>query len=134
MLQRFDRDVAEHRPTLIVIMTQNDYWPGSKIELARSEANIRQMIERGLALGAEVRLATPPPVTPEVGSFAGAAEQRALEPDYIDMQRRLVLEYRLKPADVHRVFNGRARQLLGDPWHPNADGQAVIADTIMDAN
>lgn len=137
MLERFDRDVAQHKPNLIYVMSENDYWPLSKISLEESEKNIREIIGKAKAIGAEVQIVTPPPVgvwdqvcgAPIPRDSCKKLEaQRELEPSYIEMQRRVAKETGVQLIDVYKAkWTGKHFQ---DPWHPNVTGQKLIADML----
>lgn len=137
MLARFDNDVPQHKPSIIYIMTQNDFWPLSQVPLQRSETNLRALIEKGKALGAEVQLITPPPLTEANcrrpvprDSCKKLVKQISLEPVYLGMQRRVANETGVRLIDANKAMGRRAVKLLGDPWNPNPAGHKFIAELI----
>lgn len=122
-LERLDWLLAQHPAILFVCLGANDGLRGLPLE--STEANLRAIVERGRGAGATVVLAgmqMPPNYGPEY-----TAGFKAIYP-------RLASEYKL--SFVPFLLEGvaaRPELNLRDGFHPNAEGQRIIARNVADA-
>lgn len=125
-LNRIDRDVLAHRPDLVTVMFGlNDMM---RVPLEEYRANLKAIVERVRASGAEVVLATPNNVV----DTEGRPTTRLLE--YCDVVRQVGREMQVPVSDCYQAFDARRthdaidwRLLMSDAIHPNMDGHKQIA-------
>lgn len=129
-LARLERDVLSHRPDLVTIMFGlNDM---TRVPLEAYRSNLKEMITRCRAIGAEVVLATPNNVIDSEG------RPTAKLVEYCDAMRAVGREERVPVSDVYRELDAvRAcdplawRLLLSDAIHPNMDGHKRLASALV---
>lgn len=131
-LARLERDVLVHKPHLVTIMFgMNDLV---RVPVADFIANMKQIIQRCRAAGAEVVLCTQNSIVD--------SPQRPLAKlaEYAQSIRDLAKAESIGLADCHAAFEAvRAKDqldwnlLLSDAIHPNMDGHKLFAETIAKA-
>lgn len=129
-LARLERDVLSHRPDLVTIMFGlNDM---TRVPLEAYRSNLKEMIARCRAIGAEVVLATPNNVIDSEG------RPTAKLVEYCDAMRAVGREEMVPVSDVYRELDAvRAcdplawRLLLSDAIHPNMDGHKRLASVLV---
>jgi lysophospholipase L1-like esterase len=128
-LDRIERDVIAHRPDLVAVqLGMNDVVRTPPATFAE---NLRTIVTRLHAQGAEVLLMTPNAIDPADQHWPAAKVET-----YADIVRELAAELRVPLADTHDAF-ARQRQLGGPDWyrllsdfiHPNFRGHTLIART-----
>lgn len=152
---RFDRDVAAHKPSVVVAcfgMNDGNYHPFESERFRKYQAGVHLLAERTKAAGGTLVLMTPPPFDPYRRK---AGDDKATEYGYkfpaIDYDTTLEVyshwlvrlrDAGLVVADVHTRSNAHlaARRksevsffLAGDAVHPNATGHALMAFTLLEA-
>ncbi len=131
-LERIESDVLAHKPDLVTVMFGlNDM---TRVPLEEYRANLRTIVERCRAAGAEVVLCTPN----NVEYTEGRPTAKLLE--YCAVVREVAEEQKVTLTDCYNAFeairekDGRAWSLLmSDEIHPNMDGHKRIASTISSA-
>lgn len=128
-LERIEQDVLAHKPDLVTVMFGlNDM---TRVPIEDYRANLRAIVERCRAAGAEVILCTP-------NSIQDTAE-RPVEKliQYADVVRAVAAATDVPLADCFRDFEkvreGNEQQwamLMSDEIHPNMAGHKQIATTI----
>jgi lysophospholipase L1-like esterase len=153
--ERLDRVLAKARPQLIVAcygMNDGIYKPFDEIRARRFQEGIRKLREKAKAAGAEVIHLSPPVFdsVPISGRVAPAGQESANAPyeGYDDVLTRYgawLLEQRAtgwRVIDIHTPMKAalaKAREtdigfaFANDGVHANADGHALIADTLLAA-
>jgi lysophospholipase L1-like esterase len=130
MLARLDRDVFAHKPTLVTINAGINDTFNPNISLADYQKNLRAIVEAVQANGAEPIL-----VTTSVLRNKSAPVQEKLA-GINQAIRDLATEKKCRLADVYvamdRQPDAAATLLVEDGVHPNFQGQAVIARTLLD--
>lgn len=129
-LARLERDVLSHHPDLVTIMFGlNDM---TRVPLEEYRSNLKEMITRCRAIGAEVVLATPNNVLDSEG------RPTAKLVEYCDVMRAVGREEMVPVSDVYRELDAvRAcdplawRLLLSDAIHPNMDGHKRLASALV---
>lgn len=131
-LERIERDVLAHKPDVVTVMFGlNDM---TRVPIEEYRANLKSIIERCRAAGAEVVLCTPN----NVEDTEGRPAAKLLE--YCGVVREVAEDQKVPLADCCQAFeairqkDGRAWALLmSDEIHPNMDGHELIAHTIARA-
>lgn len=128
-VERLDRDVLVHEPDLVVVMFgMNDV---ARVTPEAYEANLRQIVERCRAAGAEVVLCTP--------NFIDTDAARPVDKlrAYAEIVRKLAQELAVPLADcfaayerVHDTAARAWRALMSDAIHPNMRGHEFFAEEI----
>lgn len=122
-LSRLDWLLRQQPDVLVVGLGGNDGLRG--LDLAASESNLRQLVSRAQEAGAEVLLLgmlIPPNYGPEyTGDFASMYPRLAAE-----------LDVALVPFLLEGVA-GDPELNLPDGIHPNAEGQAIVAETVAES-
>ncbi|WP_433675497.1 SGNH/GDSL hydrolase family protein [Microbacterium gorillae] len=133
LLADFDHRVAGWRPQIVTLMIgTNDCSSSGKVPLISADeyaASLEDFVTRVRRLDAIPVLLTPPPVD-ELH-----APERTRVPEFAQAMRAVARTHRVILVDVFARFQERGRdridgvpwQLLADPFHPNATGQALIA-------
>eukprot|EP00913_Durusdinium_trenchii_P013424 g12605.t1 len=128
-LKRIDRDVLRHKPDLVTVMFGlNDM---TRVPLEQYRANLKTIIEKCRAAGAEVLLATPNNVinTPD----------RPIKKliTYCDAVRAVGHELGVPVCDAYREFDAvrehdrlNWRLMMSDAIHPNMSGHKQIATAL----
>jgi lysophospholipase L1-like esterase/pimeloyl-ACP methyl ester carboxylesterase len=128
-LARLERDVLGHKPHLVTIMFgMNDL---ARVPVADFIANMRQIIQRCRAAGAEVVLCTQ-------NNIVDSPQRPVMKlAEYSQAIRDLAKAESLGVADCFAAFEDvRAKDalewnlLLSDAIHPNMDGHKLFAETI----
>lgn len=139
LLEDFDRRVAAWRPNVVTLMigTNDCSTTGAlgTIEASEFAASVTEFVARVRALGAIPVLQTPPMIDPlnapersRIGEFAQAIRDVATAQDII-----LVDQFaRFSELGADKV-NQVPWALMGDPFHPNASGHAVLALGLAEA-
>ncbi|HUU11952.1 MAG TPA: SGNH/GDSL hydrolase family protein [Phycisphaerae bacterium] len=153
--ERFDRDVAAHKPQILVAcfgMNDGNYHPFERLRFEKYQAGVRLLMERCHKIECRLILLTPPPFDPY---RRGAGDPNATEYGYkfaavdydttLEAYSQWLLGLRREGylvADVHTATNEhlRARRrtkvsffLAGDAVHPNATGHWLMAQTLLEA-
>jgi lysophospholipase L1-like esterase len=139
-LGRLERDVLVHKPNFVVIMLGiNDSWiykdkTESAVPLATYTANLHKMVAAITATGARPILMTPNPVA----APKYPPKHNAVLRTYADAMRAVARADKIPLVDVYGRWaelsiEGRdLNQLMTDSMHPNAQGQALIAQLLVD--
>lgn len=144
-LLRFDRDVLSHKPQLVTIMfgANDQCWDagktGPRISGESYAKNLRKMVGRIRAAGAEpIIMTTPPlgsawkgpnPIYAEKGNnFELAAFMDAARRVATDMKAPLVDHF----ADWQKSSDADFESWLTDGCHPNAVGHEILAKKMME--
>jgi len=131
-LERIESDVLAHKPDLVTVMFGlNDM---TRVPLEDYRTNLKTIVERCRAAGAEVVLCTPN----NVEDTEGRPTAKLLE--YCTVIREVAEEQKVPLADCYATFED-IRQKGGRKWalmmsdeiHPNMDGHEMIARTIAHA-
>lgn len=136
-LQRFQADVLNRKPRVVVIMFGlNDSWidagkSASRLTEHEYRANLDAMLE--LLSGHEIQavLMTPnPALAPTYGP-----ERNATLRGYVDVVRSLARHHDLPLVDVYQHFAELAQEreinsLFTDDMHPNPAGQKQLAELL----
>jgi lysophospholipase L1-like esterase len=131
-LERIESDVLAHNPDLVTVMFGlNDM---TRVPLEDYRANLKTIVERCRAAGAEVVLCTPN----NVEDTEGRPTAKLLE--YCAVVREVAEVQKVPLADCYTAFedirqkDGRKWALMmSDEIHPNMDGHEMIARTIAHA-
>jgi len=128
-LARIDRDVLRHKPTLVTVMFGlNDV---ARLPIDDYRTNLREIVKRCRAAGAEVLLCTPNDVIatdarpiPTLRAFCDVVREvgRALDVPVCDVYAEREAEHTRDPLAW--------RLGMSDEIHPNMDGHKRIAESI----
>lgn len=128
-LSRIDRDVLAHNPSLVTVMFGLNDLVGVPAEEYR--ANLRTIVDKVQATGADVVLCTPNSVITTPARPVPKLEQ------YCDVVREVAAEMQVALCDCYAVYETIREQdaddwrlLMSDEIHPNSDGHKVIAQQI----
>ena len=129
-LARIDKDVLAHKPDLVTVMFGlNDM---TRVPLEEYRANLKTIVDKCRAIGAEVMLCTPNSVTDTSG------RPTATLLTYVAVVREVAAETKAPLADCYEAFEAvRAESsfewamLMSDEIHPNMGGHKQIAKTIV---
>ncbi|MDQ0614511.1 acyl-CoA thioesterase-1 [Microbacterium sp. W4I4] len=139
LLEDFERRVATWRPQVVTLMigTNDCSTTGAlgTIEASEFAASVTEFVARVRDLGAIPVLQTPPTIDPlnapersRIGEFVQAIRDVAAAQDTI-----LVDQFaRFSELGADKV-NQVPWALMGDPFHPNAAGHAVLALGLAEA-
>jgi len=139
LLEDFDRRVATWRPQVVTLMigTNDCSTTGAlgTIEASEFGASVTEFVRRVRDLGGVPVLQTPPTIDPlnaperaRIGEFVQAIRDVATAQDTL-----LVDQFaRFAAAGAEKV-NGVPWALMGDPFHPNAAGHALLALGLAEA-
>jgi len=154
LFERFEKDVAAHRPTWVVAcygMNDGIYHPWSDERFAAYKKGVGELIDRVRALQARLLLLTPPPYDPVTRGPLPEGDSFSFRrpfPDYDDVLARYtawLLAQRAPDvlvADVHSALRGHldARRkdtpdfaLHRDGIHPLATGHMLMALQVLEA-
>jgi len=131
-LKRLDRDVLSRKPHLVTIMFGMNDLVGTPVDVFKK--NLREMIARCRAAGAEVLLCTQNSVmeTPQ--------RPRARLAEFTQAIRDVAKDEALPVADcfaafesVHAADAAEWNLLLSDTIHPNMAGHKLFAETLAQA-
>jgi acyl-CoA thioesterase-1 len=136
-LQRFQSDVLDRRPRVVVIMFGlNDSWidageAESRLTVHEYRANLETMLE--LLIGHEIKVVLMTP-NPALAPTYGPERNATLRP-YVDVVRDLARRRELPLVDVYQHFAELAQQreinsLFTDDMHPNPAGQQQLAGLL----
>ena len=151
MVARYQRDVLDKKPDLVTISVGvNDVWHGfydghpkgdgpRGIKLEDYRSNVDQMITRAQAIGAKVVVLS----TTVIYENLKSPENRKAEKynaclrdlahehgcTFVDFQK----PFRTLISDYRKVTGGSDDLLTGDGVHMNAEGNKVMAHTILSA-
>lgn len=128
-LARIDRDVLQHKPTLVTVMFGlNDM---ARVPLDEYRADLQTIVDRCRAAGAEVLLCTPNNVI----STSTRPSEKLVQ--YCEAVRDIGRKNDVPVCDSYRELDKlRSRDPLGwrllmsDPIHPNMDGHKRIAELL----
>ncbi|MFO0917891.1 MAG: SGNH/GDSL hydrolase family protein [Planctomycetaceae bacterium] len=131
-LNRLDKDVLSHRPDLVTVMFGlNDMARGSKESY---QANLKTIVERCRAAGAEVLLCTPNGIIDNPGRTIAKLVE------FNDAMKTVGRETQTPVCDVYAAYESvktanplAFRLLCSDEIHPNMDGHKLNAETICQA-
>lgn len=133
MLARFDTDVTPRSPRFVHILAgTND--TGQSIALSTIASNIRALVAKTIAIGAEPILATIPP-----NSNASPADRRARISALNQWICRYAIANGIKVADYYRVLVDPATGGFlssfdsGDGTHPSPTGLSVMLSELVEA-
>lgn len=149
-LERLERDVLVHHPDLVIVnFALNDAMGGLE-RLPVYEKNMRAIMERVLASGAECMLLTPnrmcayvaPAIHDEVlvnvAKAAAEIQNGGVLDAYVDAARRIAGELGVAVADAYAVWNrleqagvDTTAMLINDINHPNAQMHDVFVQAIL---
>lgn len=132
LLEDFDRRVATWRPHIVTLMIgTNDCAPAgaSGIEPAQFAASVTEFVARVREVGAIPVLQTPPSVdVPNAPERARIADFAQAVRDVAAAQNTILVDQFARFAELGaEKVNGVPWSLMGDPFHPNAAGHAVLA-------
>ena len=146
-LKRLERDVLARKPDWVVVMLgtndagffrpPNGVADTPRVSLEEFEKTMREIIQQVRKAGAGVVLCTSVPMSGHYGLRDLPAYQQNglnyLVKQYAEVTRRLARELGLPLAEVHEAFEKHAQRdaFIPDGIHPNAEGQRLIADTIL---
>jgi lysophospholipase L1-like esterase len=133
-LKRFQPDVLDHKPHIVVIMFGlNDSWidagkTESRLTVHEYRANLDTMLE--LLIGHEIKIVLMTP-NPALAPTYGPERNATLRP-YVDVVRSLARHHELPLVDVYQHFAELAQEreinsLFTDDMHPNPAGQQQLA-------
>ena len=131
-LARIDRDVLAHKPDVVTVMFGlNDM---TRVSLDDYRANLRTIVEKCRAVGAEVVLATPNNV---IDTPSRPTSKLVL---YCDVVRQVGQELGVPICDLYQQLSGiRAiepfdwRLMMSDSIHPNMAGHKSMAERLAQA-
>lgn len=147
-LGRLESDVLRHDPDwCIVIFGVNDagyYRPDTdsfadtpRVPADTYRSNLHKIIERLQSAGINPVLVTPVPMGPKYwGTHLEQYRSHGLNylvSEYADIMRQVGNEYHVPVVDVFQEFMSRpgaTEEFLPDGIHPNAEGQAIIAQAL----
>jgi len=129
-LNRLERDVLAHQPTLVTVMFGlNDM---SRVSPEEYQGNLQKIIERCRTAGAEVLLCTPNNIIDTASRPTHRLEE------YCDLLREVGRQQRVPVCDCYRELQHlRDRDALGwrllmsDEIHPNMDGHKRMAEALV---
>lgn len=129
---RLERDVDAHRPDLVTVMFGlNDV---TRIPKADYQANLKTIIDRCRAVGAEVLLCTPNGVIDTVPRPITKLEE------YNQAMKEVGEQAKVPVCDVYAAYQAvrkasplEFRLLCSDEIHPNMDGHKLNAEVICEA-
>lgn len=136
-LKRFQADVLDRKPDLVVLMFGlNDSWidagkTASRLTVHEYRANLDTMLELLLGHQVKVILMTP---NPALAPTYGPERNATLRP-YVNVVRDLAAHHELPLVDVYQHFAELAQEreinsLFTDDMHPNPAGQKQIAELL----
>lgn len=137
-LARFERDVLDRDPQVVVLMFGlNDSWidegqTASRLTVDEYRENLLRMIVALRDMELEVVLMTP---NPALAPKYDPHRNRTLRP-YVDVVRQLAREQQLELVDLYAYFAELAQEgfdtntLFTDAMHPNPAGQQRIAELL----
>ena len=131
-LGRIEKDVLAHRPDVVTVMFGlNDM---TRVPLAQYRANLREIVTKCRAIGAEVVLATPNNV---IDTSSRPTDKLV---KYCDVVREVGRELDVRVCDTYRELMAFRhhdafgwRLLMSDEIHPNMDGHKRIAEQLTRA-
>ena len=156
--QRFERDVLDHNPDLVIIWfglndSAVDVWdnpPATKTRVSkgRYEENLRYFVQTLAARGVKVILMTPNPLrwVEETLELYGQAPYlpddpngfNVIVPEYAEIVRKIASDKQIPLIDAFEAFeqygatDGQSvDDLLLDGMHPNDKGQHLVADLLL---
>lgn len=155
---RFEKDVLQHQPDLVVIQygindSAVDVWKNppatkSRVPKEKYEANLRSLIKQLKQKEIAVILMTPNSLRwiPRIKELYGKPPYDADDPNgfnlflkaYAETVRQIAKEEHVPLVDVYAAFETYAKQpgqsaqdLLLDGIHPNTKGQQMVADLLI---
>lgn len=155
-LDRFEKDVLRHGPSLVIIQlgindSAFDVWKdppaeGPRVSLADYEKNLRQMVETLKRNEVAVILMTPNPLawTDKLRELYGKPPYdpededgfNVLLKEYVAIVKQLGEEEKVPVIDVFEAFrtqkDGTVNDLLLDGMHPNDRGHRLVADLLLE--
>ena len=128
-LSRIDRDVLRHKPDLVTVMFGlNDM---TRVSLDDYRKNLKTIVEKCRAIGAEVVLATPNNVV----TTPSRPTKKLIT--YCDVVREVGRELGVPVCDSYRQLDAVRthdefdwRLLMSDAIHPNMDGHKHLAEQL----
>ena len=128
-LERIERDVLKHKPTLVTVMFGlNDMV---RVPLDQYRANLNKIIDQCQAAGAEVLLCTPNNVI----TTSGRPTEKLVT--YCDAIRAVGKDRGIAVCDTYAALDALRsedalawRLLLSDEIHPNMDGHKRMAEIL----
>lgn len=146
-LKRLQHDVLDRKPDWVVVMLgtndagffrpPNGVADTPRVPIGEFEKAMREIVQQIRKAGAGVLLCTSLPMSGHYGlRNLPAYKENGLNylvKKYAEVTRRLARELGLPLAEVHEAFekHGQRDALIPDGIHPNAEGQRLIADTIL---
>lgn len=148
-LGRLERDVLAARPDLVIVMfgmndaAMVDGGPvartAPRVPLADYSANLRTLVTRIRASGAQVLLCAPTPMTrkylyQDVGAYAQNADMNYQLRQYAAAAKALGTELGLWVLDGFALFSesADAMALIEDGCHPYVQGHARLAEALLE--
>jgi lysophospholipase L1-like esterase len=129
-LERMERDVLQHKPTLVTVMFGLNDMVG--VPLDQYRANLETIIDRCHAAGADVLLCTPN----DVITTTGRPTEKLVQ--YCDVIRDVGRTRKVPVCDCYNDMEALRgvdalawRLLLSDEIHPNMDGHQRMAEALV---
>lgn len=149
LLKRFDRDVTQHSPDVVVLLVgSNDmFYPGHMLEFATYQKNLNTLLDRIKYIGAQAVLMTAPRFLKNflIENFPGTINHSVSLEERLDILNRTIREtaderdiplvdvYTLiDPVDdsVSSLVLNPANSGKNDGMHMTAAGYGVIAENV----
>lgn len=153
-LRRFDRDVIEQKPDVVVMLigTNDAVNPRKLAPLSTYRENMKAMVSKAKAAGIKVVLVTPPPCVEEVvylrhdqNVYEGHGPAKRLEEVAAAVRelaaaegvpladfRALLLERNLADAEATSVIRNLKNANAKDGVHPTPEGYQILGQLVYD--
>ncbi|SMB99464.1 Lysophospholipase L1 [Thermanaeromonas toyohensis ToBE] len=137
MLERFTEDVLELKPRAVIILGgTNDAW--AKVDVAKVEGQVREMVEQASRAGILPVIALPPPLCPKETDIPllFLKEMEELLAAYRQAYQELAHLYHLPLLDFYtallepRTGWGKMEYFI-DGAHPNRRGYQAMAEVAL---
>jgi lysophospholipase L1-like esterase len=143
-LARLDADVLAHRPAAVVLFFgANDSRldaPAHQVPLPEYEANLERIVRRCVDAGAQVVLASMPPIDPEPyhrrhprAPYEARGGLRKIIGDYRDAALRVARATGVGALDLNHALAPHPEWMKPDGVHPSPRGCELIARLVADA-
>ena len=142
-LKRLERDVLSHKPDVVIVLfgtndTRIDA-PGVHVPLPEYERNLSEIIQRSQNVGAQVILATLPPINSEAyfqrhdkALFDAVGGLHELLNTYRAAVVQLAETTKTEIVDLHQLLLNDPNWLAADGVHPTPEGTETIARHFAD--